>query len=65
MYKLDLEKEKTERKEEMGRFEKGMQTFHADVLALTEKQSVQHLERDEPVTQVQQPKEVSVAQEKS
>ena len=65
MYKLDLEKERTEQKEEMGRFENRMQKFHADVLALTKKQSIQHLERDEPVTQVQQPKEVSVAQEKS
>ena len=61
IYKLDLEKERTERKEEMGRFEKEMQKFHTDILALTEKQSVKHSESDRPVTQVQQPKEVSVA----
>ena len=57
MYKLNLERERTERKEEMGRFENGIRSFHADILALIEK----HLEHDEPVTQLQQPKEVSVA----
>ena len=61
-YKLDFEQERSDREEAMGRFDEERQTLQESAEKLNEKMMTMHLEHDDTLSQLEQLKELSLAQ---
>lgn len=61
-YQLDFEQERSDRVEMAGRFEGEREAFKADIVKLVEELKAKHLEHDDTLAQLQQLKELSLAQ---
>ena len=61
-YKLDFEQERSDRVEEMGRFETEREILMTDMARVNEKLAAKHLELDDALGKLEQLKELSVAQ---
>ena len=61
-YKLDFEQERSDRGQAMGRFDEERLTFQGSIEKLNEKMKTMHLEHEETLSQLEQLKELSLAQ---
>ena len=61
-YKSDFEQERSDREKAMGRFDEERQTLQKSVETLNEKMMTMHLEHDETLSQLEDLKELSLAQ---